>query len=232
MVKAPWRNVSSDKYIVAGIITFLIFTLGLLLGIVIEDHRYNLVEEINQEQEVKSLSLQMQYLFLTSTNSYNNCPILSTTLRAAISDLSDSLGQVISYEEENEASQSRRISVQRRYALDNIRYWLLATESKKRCNLNIAPVLYFYTHECSSCPNQGTILTHHKNIFSDKLLVFPINLDLRDQESMVEIMMSQFNITRFPTLVVDNKKFEGVVKSDQLFTLVCDSLENVPQECK
>jgi thiol-disulfide isomerase/thioredoxin len=227
--KTPWRKISTDKYIIAGVITFLIFSLGLTLGLVLEDQRYGLVEEINQEQEIKSLSLQLQYQFLTSTSSYDNCPTLSATLRSTITDLSDSLGEVIAYEEEQQVSAKRKLNVQRRYVLDNLRYWLLARESKGNCDLNIVPILYFYTEDCPSCPTQGTVLTHYKNIFGDKVLVFPINLDLREEEPMVEIVMSQFNITKFPTIVTDNKKFEGVVGEAQMKEIICESLQNAPE---
>ena len=225
----PWRKISTDKYIIAGIITFLIFSLGLTLGLILEDQRYNIVEEINQGQEVKSLSLQLQYLYLTTFSSYDNCPILSTTLKEAITDLSNSLSDVVSYEEQNKASTERKVFIQRRYILDNLRYWLLAKESKQKCNLDIVPILYFYTEKCESCPTQGTILTYFKNIFGDKLLVFPINLDVREEEPMVEIIMFQFNITKYPTLVIDNKKYEGVIAQEKLQQIICSSLKNNTQ---
>ncbi len=229
-----FRKISTDKYVLAGIITFLIFSLGLTLGMIIDDHRYNLVDEINMEQEVKYLSLQSQYLYLNAFSNYNNCPIISTALKETIKDLSDSLSEVIAYEEEDkETSDKRKQIIMRRYLLDNLRYWLLATENKQKCSLNIAPILYFYSTECPSCPNQGTILTYYKKVFGEEVLVFPINLDFQTEEPLVEIVMNQFNITKQPTLIIDDKKYEGVVGKDQLLTLVCNSLkesEHCPQK--
>ena len=227
--KTPWRKISTDKYVIAGIITFLIFSLGLTLGLVIEDQRYDFIEGINQEQETKYLSLQLQYLYLSSFSNYNNCPTLATTLKETVTDLSNSLSEVIAYEEENSASDGQKIFVQRRYILDNLRYWLLARESKQQCDLAIVPILYFYTKDCPSCPNQGTVLTYYKKIFGEQVLVFPINLDLREEEPMVEIVMNQFNITKYPTIIVDNKKYEGVVKKEQLKKIICNSLPDAPQ---
>ena len=224
--KKTWRKISKEKYVIAGIITFLIFSLGLTLGLVLEDQRYNIVEGINEEQEVKYLSLQLQYLYLNSFSNYDNCPILSATLQTTISDLSDSLGEVIAFEEEDAVSTERKLLVQRRYVLDNLRYWLLARESNQKCDLDIVPILYFYTEDCPSCPTQGTILTYYKNIFGDRVLVFPINLDLRGKEPMVDIAMSQFGVEKFPTLVIDNKRYEGVVKKDQMRDIICSSLKN------
>jgi hypothetical protein len=138
---------------------------------------------------------------------------------------------VVAYEEEQDVSDGRKEIVMRRYILDNLRYWLLARESKQQCSIDIVPILYFYSTECSSCPTQGTILSYYKKIFGEKVLIFPINLDFRSEEPMVEIMISQFSIEKNPTIVVDNKKYEGVVKKDRMKEIICDSLKNAP-ECQ
>jgi len=224
--KKGFRKISKDKYIVAGVITLLIFTLGITLGFIIDDHRYNFIEEVNQEQDVDYMSLQLQFLYLNSFSNYDNCPILSTTLKETIKDLSESLNEVIAYEESKELSSNRKTLTTRRYLLDNLRYWLLAWESKSKCDLDIVPILYFYSKDCPSCPTQGTILSYYKDIFDEKLLVFPINLDLREDEPMVEMVMSQFNIGKYPTLIVDNKKYEGVIKKERLGEIICESLDD------
>ena len=223
---STFRRISKDKYILAGIITFLIFSLGLTFGFILEDYRYGLVEEINMEQEVKYLSLQLQYLYLDVFSNQDNCPILATTLKKTVEDLDESLSQVIAYEENNKGSKIEQDLIMRRYVLDNLRYWLLSLESKRRCDLDIVPILYFYSTECPSCPNQGAVLTFFKNKFGEQVLVFPINLDLRQKEPMVEITKSQFNINKIPTLVIDNKKYEGVMPKETLQKLICSSLKN------
>lgn len=228
--KAGFRVISKEKYIVAGVITLLIFSLGLTLGLIIDDHRYNLVEEVNMEQEVKYTSVQLQYLFLTTENHYNNCPVLSATLKETVRDLSDSLSEVISFEEESKTISTRQNIIMRRYILDNLRYYLLATQSKQRCDLDIVPILYFYSKNCTSCPDQGTILTYYKQIFGEKVLVFPINGDLRSDETMVRIMEGQYNVTTYPTIIIDQQKYEGVVSREKLGKIICSSLKQPEAE--
>src|SRR3989338_5715681 len=220
-----FRKISKDKYIVAGIITFLIFSLGLTLGMVLEDYRYNLVEDLNSEHEANYLSLQLQTLYLNTFSDQNGCPILSTALKKTVKDLDETLSQVIAFEEEKDTSSKRKELAQRRYVLDNLRYWLLAKESKTKCDLNIVPIIYFYTTDCPSCPNQGTILSYFKNLFGEKVLVFPINLDLREKESMVDVVVSLFSIEKTPTLIINDQKYEGVIPQEQLQEIICDSLK-------
>ena len=220
------RELSKNKYILAGVLTILIFSLGLTLGFILENYRYTAVDEINKGQDVNYLSLQLQYLYLNSLSGQNNCPVLSTALKNTVQDLSASLEEVVSFEENKQLASVRQKLVQRRYILDNLRYWLLAKESKQRCNLDIVTILYFYSSDCSSCPNQGTILTYFKNLFGEKVLIFPINLDLRADEPTIDIALSQFNVTKYPTLVIADTKYEGVLKRDQLQEIICTSLHN------
>ena len=87
-------------------------------------------------------------------------------------------------------------------------------------------ILYFYRNDCDICPNQGVILTYFKNVFGDKLLVFPIDGGLSSDESAVDIIQSRFNITSYPTLIVEEQKFEGVIEKDALRTIICHHFHN------
>ncbi len=228
--KPSFRTISKDKYIVAGIITLLIFSLGLTLGFIIDDHRYNLVEEVNMEQEVKYSSVQLQYLYLTSGNHYNYCPIMSATLKETVKELSDSLSEVIEFEEQSKDTTVRQEIIMRRYLLDNLKYYFLATQSKERCDLDIVPILYFYAKDCSTCPDQGTILTYYKKIFGEKVLVFPINGDFKNTEAMVNIIQTEHNVTSYPTIVISGEKYEGVVDQATLREIICSSLKQPDSE--
>ncbi|MBU1112203.1 MAG: hypothetical protein KJ896_05495 [Nanoarchaeota archaeon] len=224
--KSKFRTISKDKYVIAGILTLLIFSLGLTLGIVLEEQRYNKADEINQEQQANYISLQLQYLMLSTFQSQENCPVLFTTLKTTIDDLSGSLSQIIDYEKDNSLNSDDYLLISRRYTLDNLRYWLLANEAKESCDLDIVTVLYFYSDDCPSCPNQGTILTYFKKLLGDSFLVFPINIDLRDDEPMVEVMMSLYNVTKYPTLIIANEKYEGVIKTEDLQEIICIDMEH------
>ena len=63
------------------------------------------------------------------------------------------------------------------------------------------------------------------------MISFPINLDLKNDEPMVEIITSQFNIDKYPTVIINNKKYAGVVKKKQMEGIICESLKSA-EECK
>jgi len=64
------------------------------------------------------------------------------------------------------------------------------------------------------------LLTHYKNVYGDRLLVFPIDVDV-DDEPMIKILQGQYNLSQYPTIVVDDTKFEGMLPKDQLGVLLC-----------
>lgn len=220
------RKISKEKYILAGVLTFLIFGLGLTLGVIIDNYRVKYIEEVSKLQELEYKSIHFQYLYLTTLEDGDDisCPVLKTALEKTISDLSDSLNKFAEYEEETQLNQVDYELAARHYLLDNLRYWLFAKKSKEACGLDMVSILYFYSEDCSVCPNQGIILTYFKKIFKEKVLIFPINVDL-ENEPMIDIFMQRYNVTSFPTLVIEDERHEGIMMRDELGGLICSVLE-------
>lgn len=225
------RRISKEKYILAAVLTILIFSLGLTLGAIIDNYRVKYIEDVSKLQEAEYKSLQFQYLYLTTLEQEGeSCPVLSATLERTVNDLSSSLNKFLEYEKETRLNKDDYQLAARSYLLDNLRYWLFAQKSKEKCGLDIVSVLYFYSEDCSICPNQGIILSYYKKIFGEKILVFPINVDL-ENEPMINILTTNFNVTSYPTLIIEGKKYEGVIRKDPLGEIICDSLEN-ETECE
>jgi len=225
------RKISRGKYILAGVLTILIFSLGITLGVIVDNYRVQYIEDVSRQQEAEYKSLQFQYLYLTSLEQAGeSCPVLSATLEKTVTDLSSSLNKFLEYEKETKLNEKDYEFAARSYLLDNLRYWLFAQKSKEKCGLDIVNILYFYSEGCTICPNQGIILSYYKKIFGEKLLIFPINVDL-DNEPMIDILIKNFDITTYPTLIIEGEKYEGVMRKDPLGELICSSLENA-NECK
>ena len=110
-----------------------------------------------------------------------------------------------------------------------IKDWLLQEKIKTDCGANVVSVLYFYSTEgCNDCIVQGDILTLLKEVFKDKLMVFP--LDVGIDSDMVKILMARFDIEPMPTIVVNNEKYEGVITKEQLSGIICSEIPSI-EEC-
>jgi len=228
------RRISKDKYVMAAIFTILIFSLGLALGIIMDYERLRWIDKLTKEYDVDFRSLQFQALYMGTLEKDNaSCDVLYATLERAIADLGASLENVLEYEKQSKVKRDDFNIIRRRYLIDNLKYWLFAKEAKQLCDLDVVNILYFYSEdECNNCPAQGTILTYYKKIFDDKLLIFPLNLDLEKDEPILEILRRKYKAYNLPTIIVEEKKYEGVVNKAELGKIICRDYKGFQEECK
>lgn len=221
------RKIYLKRHLLAFFVTAMIFTVGLLIGINITDKRVKEIQELNEDQKADFESLQLQYLYLTSQN--KSCVVFEKTLEQNVYDLENARIKVENY---IQASENEGLSrLKRSYVLTELRYWLLAQQTKETCGSDKISILYFYRldTECPSCSTQGYILTYLKEIFKEKLLIFSIDIDTNEQ--MVEILKNVYGIKEAPTLIIDNRKVEGLSTKEELIEILCSSYGNV-DECK
>jgi hypothetical protein len=228
------RKISSNKYIMAGIITLLIFMLGMSLTAVWDSKRVQWAENEKKLKDLDMQSLQFQYLFLSTLKQDRNetCAVLYTTLEQSVKELGQTLDALIKYQQDSDINAGEFNMLERNYILDNFRYWLFAKQVQDACDKDIVTVLYFYTKSrCGECQDQGTLLTHFKKIFKEKLLVFPIDSELKSDEISIALIEARYNITKYPSIVVRDKKYQGLVDKSQLENLICSSFKNHQAEC-
>jgi len=222
------RRISKDKYIIAGVLTFLIFFLGLSLGVIIDNYRIQSVEYESKQQELDFTSLQFLYGYLGQIeDSTESCAVLRVALEGSVDRLADSLNEFLQFKEATRLNQKDYELAARNYLLDNLRYWFFAKQAKKTCEYELVPILYFYSGEnCEECPNQGVILTYYKRLYQDRLLIFPIDIDLRDREPLIDLMEARYNVVNYPSIVVNDQRYEGIVQKEELGQIICDSFED------
>jgi hypothetical protein len=222
------RQLSKQRMIFALIITLLIFAVGFLLGMVVDYERLVTSGQSNQNQEMNYNSLQLQYLYLSNLGTSENvCPTLRVALEDSIKELSYSLEAFDRYSQNTLFQDAPYEALERKYLQDNLRYWLFSTQLQQACESDVINVLYFYSDkDCAVCQNQGTVLTYFKQKLDDKLLVFPVNVDLAEEEQFLTILTTSYNVTQLPTLIINDNKLEGVQSRDQLSRVICEQTTN------
>ena len=116
--------------------------------------------------------------------------------------------------------------------MDNLNYWLFAKKTKEKCDLDVVNILYFYSEKnCQTCPDQGVILTYFKKTFGDKLLVFPIDVDYELNEPVITILKKQYDVTMYPTTIIEDQKYEGIIHNEELKKIICDSFKYEKEIC-
>ena len=228
------RKISKGIYLVAAIITAVIFISGILLGLIMTNTREDIIGEQNKLQKLDLESIQLQYLYLNVFSKEKNCPVAQKALQNNLNGIDKTRRQLESYlsdtlSENNEAF----LNLKREYMIAELRYWLLSIQVRELCGNDNVPILYFYSNrECSDCVLQGNILTFLKDRYNDKILIFAIDADF-DREPGIEIMKVSYNITKTPSLVIGNTKYEGLMTKEGLFEVFCSDFKDVfAEECE
>lgn len=226
------RNLSRDKYIIAGIATLGIFLLGLFLGLAIEGKRVNYIESVTRQQNLDFSSLQLQYAFIDQLSQEKNCLAVQETFEQNINNLESTRVRLENFDRDAKLNRNEFDILKNEYILAEIRYWLLAERTKKLCGSEIVSILYFFSDEkeCPDCEKQAFILTYLKKIFKDKLLIFSFDSKF-ESEPMIILLKKTYDTTKYPTLVIEGKPKSGFQDKDAILKEICSYYKENTQDC-
>ena len=229
MEKRVYRR---SRYVIAFFITLVIFLFGILLGVVMEGKRVNYLGNENKLQQLKYSSLQLQYQFIDQLSREENCPALTGTLEESISSLETARTNIENYQKDALLNAKDFGLLKQDYLINQLRYWLLAKKTNTLCNNKVAMILYFYSTDakCPDCAKQAFILTYLKKRFGDSLLNFAIDSEFKT-EPMVDMLLAAYNVTVYPTLVINDKSFYGLTENEEVLKEICSYLGNQSTEC-
>ena len=227
------RKTSKSKYLVAAIITATVFVLGLLLGLLIEGQRVSYIDDVSKEQNLDFNSLQLQYAYIDQLSQENNCQAVSKTFEKNIEGLENTRVRLENFDESSTLNKKDFDLLKREYTLAQIRYWLLAKRTKELCDEEVVSILYFFSddEECANCNSQAFVLTFLKKQFKEKLLIFSFDSKFED-EPLVNIIKASYEIKRFPTLMIEGKKYEGFTKKEVILEEICPYYESDIEVCE
>lgn len=232
MVELVQRKLSRKNLAIAAIITFLFFSLGITMGVLLTEKRIESLQLVASSQKMDYESMQLQTLFLEESVGTDKCLIVSNAMDVHMRTLSDTGDRIEGYIQGTQVSEESFNEAKREYILAQLKYWLLAKKAEKMCGRNMVSIIYFYSNEekCSNCGAQSRVLTHLKELFPDELLVFSFDASF-EQEAMIQMLKTVYGITQYPTLLIGEKKHEGMVTEAELLEEICGKLGTEHPAC-
>ena len=227
------RSYSKSKYILAALITTGIFSLGLILGLVIEGKRVSYIEGISRQQNLEFSSLQLQYSFIDQLSQEKNCPAVQKTFEQNINNLESTRIRLENFDRGATINKEEFDILKNEYLLAQIRYWMLAEQTKKVCGSDIVSILYFFSDEkeCPDCETQAYVLTYLKKKFKDRLLIFSFDSKF-EAEPMIPLLKKTYDISSYPTIVIEGKAKDGFQGKDQILSDICRHYKEKIEECQ
>lgn len=206
-IKTDWK-----KYLIAFLITVIIFATAILLSNYLNNRRMDSVRTIEDKISTDIMSSETQYSLLSESS----CKDIS---KSTLSDELNSLGQKLTFEEGSlSADNPALIQLKTYYSLLQIKDYILVTKIAQKCNRNSVTILYFYKKGCSDCDEQGYVLTYLREEYPD-LRVYSFDTDL--SIPTVGTLASMFNVNNsLPAIVINEKTYTGLQDKDQIIKVL------------
>jgi len=223
------RKISSKKYLIAFILTLLVFSGGVILGFTLDNVRLEDSKQIALKEKVNLRSIQLQQQYIDSGQA--DCKTLNKVLEENINQLGLKMETVQEYDKNSVFNQEEFDLQLQDYFLTEIQFLLTSQEIDLKCSRDSVKVVYFYDE--NNQDTQGDILAYLKKKFGSKLLVFSFDSTFQ-HEPMIPILLSSHKITEYPSLVINGKTYSGHQPVKQLISTICEEFEkmgDVPEEC-
>jgi hypothetical protein len=222
-----WR-----RYLLAFIITVLIFSLGLMLGFVIEGQRLNYVQQTAEQERLDFASLQLQYQYINYLKETNNCAEAIKSFQDNLNSLENTRIRLENYVQKSSIDTQEFSRLKREYIISQLNYWLFAKTTKDLCKRDEVTVLYIYSDQaqCPDCANQEFVLNYFRKLFQDKFLVFSFDTNY-NEEPMVAILKRVYNVDTYPTIIIGDHVYKGFTDTQTILNDICAQYEGNYTEC-
>ena len=211
MRTTPWI-----KYILAFIITSLIFTTAIVANNYFNEQRIAQLRSLEEGISIDILSLETQFELLQE----QSCETISE--ESVLSRELDTLGRKLVFAESQLGADNEEVlRLKRHYSLLEIKDLLLMQKVAEKCELEPVFLLYFYSNEdgeCKDCTRQGYVLTELGREYPQlRIYSFDYNLDLSAVETLISIRQIP---NELPALVVDDVTYTGFKSMDDIHEII------------
>ena len=218
-------RVSKETYVIAFIITTVIFLIGIFLGSTLEKGKISSLELTVNNLKARVENVELQFLFLDITKGNISCNYFIEQANMLGSEADDLAKDVTAFEGSRKIEEEVFKNMKREYTTILIRDWLTLEKIKQTCSSDYFTVIFFYSENCPQCEQQGFLLSYFKIQDPEKIMVFAVDTDLG--LSIVEAIRVSYGVTDYPSLVINGTAYSGFQDRDVLENILCSYISNM-----
>ena len=194
-------------FLKALFVTLVVFNIGIYMGYKLEASRADKINEIYLGSEMMLLdqNLQRQAFEIIDLN----CDLaVQANIDFGDKIFEEALGTIHSYEQANRINNAI-IFQHKRFDLLRTLFWLNSIKIKEKCGSDYHNVVYFYDYLDPSAQQKGkqdffsNLLGEIKEIKGNEVMLIPIAGD--NDIASLDILINQYGITEFPTILIDEE---------------------------
>jgi hypothetical protein len=205
------KKIDYPFFISALIITIVIFSSGYMIGWYLSKKNNNeIIDEINN---INSLLSVLQILHAEEFCKFY--PYIISKIEAN----SWKLGEKLQYIENQGRTEDRLKNL---YFEFQYRDMTIVKKAISECKFETKIVIYFYTNKpniCQTCNAQGFELSRARNILKEQNQSIRIYSFDGELEGMGKLLANIYNVTSYPTIIYNNKKY-GFLSKDELLNIL------------
>jgi len=207
-------------------VTLILFGAGLLFGLWIGQEKVDALTQTTLDLESSIDNAELQFAMLDILEPEIACNYLIKSANE-LGKESDKLAlEVERYENAQKISEKEFSALKKQYTSTIIRNWITLEKIKETCEGEYTTLLYFYSNEqCNDCESQGIILTDMKDELSEDIMIFALDAHLNMM--IVNTLRDSYNIYSYPSIVIDNEKYSGLVSIEELTDILCEQNEKL-----
>lgn len=213
-------------YVKALIPTLLVFLIGVMVGIWIDNFRVTEVRKSISESEINWNDAQLFNSYFKGIG-LESCDV-ALEQNLAYNEKIYQRGLEVEKVIKNNVFTPEALQEWKRYNLLQIQFWLNSIELKEKCGFNYHNVVHlFRLNENSRVEEvdnkvQSSVLLDVKERCGNKIMLIPVTTDL--DLIVVNSIIRQYNITTYPSIVIDeNIVLEGLTSEKELLAMLdCD----------
>jgi len=209
------RKVDWKYLLMAVIATAFIFGGIFTAGLQLNDYKTNDLRQNMKQIEVEQRSQNLG-LELTQTAEKEDCRAMRRWVGDSLPELENLRKSVAAYEDSNKLGGQEETVLKKRYMNLLIQNLIEVRTLEQNCEEGIVDVVYLYADEanCEACEDQGSIITHYRRQYGDRLAVYPLDTELDMKH--INFIESYHNVSSYPVLIIDGEVHRGFQSKKEL----------------
>ena len=213
------RKISHEKYLLAGIVTILLFILGIAIGQYMAENR---AKQLEVSENAIAAFLDSFKLKEENFNYTNYCNLSWS----AIWEEKVGIGNILSTLEKRLGKDHEEVKKQKAY-YNEIQYRTLTLVQKvnRECNYDWDVILFFYTNDKTDARGdyklseyEGYALDTLYTMYKDKIKIF--SFDINTNDNYTKNLTAYYQIINVPTLVINGEIYGRFMSRDEIETIL------------
>lgn len=199
----------------------IIFGFTFLLSAIFSNKKISQLKEIQDRIAIDILSTETRYSLLEKTSCDH--VVRGEDDEFGLSQELNTLARKLKHmESQLGPNDTDVLFVKQYYTLLQIKDFLLMQELDDRCDHDLFTILYFHEGGCKDCQRQSLTLDEIVDEYPGTRVYW---LDLDTPSPAMSTLVSLFEVTEGPTMVIDGEAFKGFVSYDDIEELLPESLK-------